>query len=96
MRSRYTAYALGDRDHLLRTWHPGTRPPTLEVDGPDAGWLGLTVLRVEAGAADDDEGLVEFEARHRGATPADAVEVMHEVSRFARRGGRWVYVDADD
>jgi len=94
MRSRYTAYVLGHGDHLMRTWHARTQPLLLRVDGPDRDWLGLTVLRVEGGGADDETGVVEFEARHRGATPADDVEVMHEVSRFARRGGRWVYVDA--
>lgn len=26
MRSRYTAFALGDAEHLLRTWHPAPVP----------------------------------------------------------------------
>ena len=26
MRSRFTAFALGDVDYLLATWHPGSRP----------------------------------------------------------------------
>ncbi|MDQ2758624.1 MAG: YchJ family metal-binding protein [Actinomycetota bacterium] len=95
MRSRYTSYVLGDRDHLLRTWHPRTRPRQLDVVGRDDGWLGLTVLGARDGGVDDETGVVEFEARHRGSDRPDDVEVMHEVSRFARRGGRWVYVDAD-
>ena len=32
MRSRYAAYASGDRDWLLATWHPSTRPAQLELD----------------------------------------------------------------
>ena len=35
MRSRFTAFALGDADYLLRTWHPDTRPESLELD-PDS------------------------------------------------------------
>ena len=32
MRSRYTAYVVGDRSYLLATWHPSTRPTRLELD----------------------------------------------------------------
>lgn len=93
MRSRYTAHVLGDGEHLLRTWHPRTRPRDVRLD-PATTWLGLDVLRVEAGGPGDETGVVEFEARLRD--PGGAVETLHEVSRFARRGGRWVYVDAVD
>ena len=37
MRSRYTAFVVGDGDHLFRTWHPSTRPDDLDV-APDPGW----------------------------------------------------------
>ena len=90
MRSRYTAYAVGDVGHLVRTWHPRTRPTDLRV--PSLEWTGLTVLATDAGGEDDDAGTVEFEARH--LVPGGGSEVLHEVSDFARRGGRWVYVDA--
>ena len=29
MRSRYTAYTLGNEDYLLSTWHPSTRPESV-------------------------------------------------------------------
>lgn len=86
MRSRYTAYVVGDADHLFRSWHPRTRPDLSDVGGLD--WLGLTILEVVGGGADDSEGVVEFVARHRGGE-------LHERSRFARRAGRWVYVDGE-
>ena len=97
MRSRYTAFATGDVDHLVRTWHPRTRPEVLAAD-PSTRWTGLTVVRTERGGPDDDEGVVEFVARFeepsagRGGASAGR---LHEVSRFARRAGRWVYVDGD-
>jgi SEC-C motif-containing protein len=90
MRSRYAAYALGRTDYVFRTWHPRTRPDDL-ASAPMT-WLGLDVLRTEDGGPDDATGVVEFVARYRGS---HGVEELHEVSRFERRGGRWVYVDGD-
>ena len=34
MRSRYSAFAVGDAGYLLRTWHPSRRPADLALD-PD-------------------------------------------------------------
>ena len=85
MRSRFSAYALGDVDHVFRTWHPATRPDDL-ASLPHVEWLGLEVLDVVEGGPADDEGIVEFRARHPGGE-------QHERSRFTRRAGRWVYLD---
>lgn len=84
MRSRYAAYAVGDLDHVFRTWHPRTRPAVLEPD-PTLTWTGLTIL----GAGPD---WVEFVAAYeRAGVPGQ----RHERSLFERRSGRWVYVDED-
>lgn len=91
MRSRYSAFATGRLDYVLRTWHPRTRPIDLPST-PEVTWLGLEVLRTVHGGAFDDIGTVEFRARFH--TPGGN-NVMHETSRFLRRAGRWVYVDAD-
>ena len=87
MRSRYSAYVLGDVDHLFRSWHPATRPDDL-AEVPPLDWRGLEVLDVVDGGPSDDHGIVEFVARHAGGT-------LHERSRFVRRAGRWVYLDGD-
>lgn len=34
MRSRYSAFTLGDVQYLRDTWHPDTRPATLTLDPP--------------------------------------------------------------
>ena len=47
MRSRYAAYAVGDLDHVFRTWHPRTRPDDLSPD-PDLTWTGLEILDASA------------------------------------------------
>ncbi|MGA8257856.1 MAG: YchJ family metal-binding protein [Nocardioides sp.] len=83
MRSRYSAYVVGDVDHVFRTWHPRTRPDDVSVD-PAVRWTRLQVLE-----ATDTE--VEFAADYElhGATYQ-----LHERSTFEQRGGRWVYVAA--
>ena len=86
MRSRYTAYSLGNdlgNDYVFRTWHPRTRPEDVTTD-PGLEWTGLRILRAE-----DD--VVEFAARY---SYGGVDRVLHETSRFEQRGGRWVYVEA--
>jgi SEC-C motif-containing protein len=90
MRSRYSAWVLDERDYLLQTWHPSTRPAALEPPPPGLRWLGL---EVRAHAAEGDSGRVEFVARSRLAGRASR---MHETSRFAREHGRWFYVDGEE
>ncbi len=91
MRSRYTAFAVGDRDYLLRSWHPGTRPRRLTLD-PAQHWVSLQVFGTEAGGLFDDTGVVEFRAIYRIAGRRG---VLSECSRFARVNGQWLYVDGD-
>lgn len=82
MRSRYAAFAVGDLDHVFRTWHPRTRPAQIEPD-PGLTWTGLQVLD-----ATGEE--VEFVASYlRDGVPGE----RRERSRFEQRAGRWVYVD---
>ena len=90
MRSRYSAYALGDKDYLLRTWHATTRPATVEFD-PGLRWAGLDILGTTGGSPFHKVGTVEFDAHYQHDGRA---EVMHENSSFAREDGNWVYVDA--
>ena len=89
MRSRYTAFVVGDVRHLTGTWHPRTRPDDLALD-PAQRWTGLDIVDVEAGAEDDEAGAVEFRARWSHGR--DRGE-LHERSRFVRRAGRWMYAD---
>jgi SEC-C motif-containing protein len=94
MRSRYSAYALaqgrgaappGMTEYLMKTWHPSTVPGDLEL-GP-MNWTGLDILQHEARG---DAGVVEFVAHHKINGRAGQ---LHEVSRFVREAGAWLYVD---
>jgi SEC-C motif domain protein len=85
MRSRYAAFANHDAAYLLATWHPSTRPATIEFEaGRD--WY---MLKIIAAAEMGDTGTVSFLARSRLAGRTWALE---EVSRFVRDKGRWYYV----
>ncbi|HRD67405.1 MAG TPA: YchJ family protein [Candidatus Competibacter sp.] len=91
MRSRYSGYVLARKDYLLRTWHASTRPEALELDDSSAiKWLGLKVVRTEAGGSDDTQGVVEFVARYKIGGKAHR---LHETSRFVREGEQWFYLD---
>jgi SEC-C motif-containing protein len=91
MRSRYDAFVRGDREYLLATWHPSTRPAQLELD-PGAKWLGLEVRARKQ--IDDTHAEVEFVARFRPSASGRA-ERLHERSRFVKENGRWFYLDGD-
>jgi SEC-C motif domain protein len=94
MRSRYSAYALlqgsgvaprGVHAYLMQTWHASTVPGELEL-GP-VRWTGLDVLDE---AISGDHGVVEFVAHHTVNGRADK---LHEISRFVREHGAWLYID---
>ncbi|UJB19073.1 MULTISPECIES: YchJ family protein [Lysobacter] len=89
MRSRYSAYVLGDADYLRASWHPDTCPAQLDFD-PAVRWLGLQVKRHRP---EGDAAVVEFVARYR--VGGGSAARLHEVSRFAQVGGRWLYVDGE-
>ena len=90
MRSRYSAYAVGDLDYVWRTWHPRTRPET--VTPSDEVWTGLEIVDTVAGGRGDDEGVVEFRAHYRRNRRSGT---LHERSRFAVRARRWFYLDGE-
>jgi SEC-C motif-containing protein len=89
MRSRYSAFVRGDRDHLLASWHPSTRPASLDLE-MGVRWLGLQVIDHRETGPDCAE--VEFVARSRPPGGGEA-QRLHERSRFVREDGRWYYLD---
>lgn len=91
MRSRFTAFALGDADYLFRTWHPRTRPADTQSDA-EVVWTSLDILDTVDGGAGDTTGIVEFAAHFReNGRPG----TMRERSSFAVRADRWFYVDGE-
>lgn len=92
MRSRYSAFVLGNATYLLHSWHASTRPATLDLKDDPTRWLGLKILAHSGGGPDEREGTVEFVARYKAGGKAGR---LHEVSRFVREEGQWYYLDGD-
>lgn len=88
MRSRYSAFVVGDAAYLLSTWACAERPRHLRFDHR-LRWTGLEIVGRTGGSAFQSDGTVEFRARYdRDGEPGE----QHENSRFVREGGRWVYL----
>ncbi|ADZ68604.1 YchJ family protein [Polymorphum gilvum] len=97
MRSRYTAYVVGDIAYLKDTLWPKFQPA---FDGlgtarwaAENRWTSLTVLAADRGEPGDREGTVLFEARYLSGA---ALHSHRELSLFRKKGGRWYYVEALD
>jgi SEC-C motif-containing protein len=91
MRSRFSAFAVRDARYLLATWHPSTRPASVDLD-PLVEWRRLRVHGATAGTEDDDAGTVDFVAHYWDSARGEYGR-QHENSRFARQGRRWFYVE---
>ena len=91
MRSRYSAFALGEENYLLASWHAKTRPSRVTLD-PEQKWIGLSIKSTEAGGAEDSKGVVEFVARYKVAGKGHRLQ---ERSRFEKIDGRWYYLEGD-
>jgi len=91
MRSRYTAFALGNVGYLADTLAADIRAEFDRIEAEstarDTKWQGLEIRAVTDGGAEDATGTVEFVARFnlRGKP-----HVHHELSTFGREQGRWV------
>lgn len=98
MRSRYSANALLARaprdlgEYLFQTWDPATRPSLAELSEPGPQWVRLQVLAASGGPF-DDAATVEFVALYRAEDGTR--QRLHELSRFRREAGRWLYIDGE-
>jgi SEC-C motif domain protein len=91
MRSRYTAYVLGELAYLRATWSEQTCPPDLDVSDTSTRWLGLDIKAHSSVDADHEE--VEFVARYKVNGRAHR---LHERSRFERnQAGHWIYMSGE-
>lgn len=106
MRSRYSAYALIHEkateptlvenliDFLVDTTHHKSRSKELASSIKESQasiqWRGLTIVNTTNGGEKDKVGKVEFIAQCLENGHADE---LHELSRFCRYQGNWVYLD---
>ncbi|MEU8267345.1 YchJ family metal-binding protein [Sphaerisporangium sp. NPDC049002] len=92
MRSRFSAFGVGDKAYLLRTWHPSDRPTRVGFE-KGLRWVRLEILDSTGGSPFHTEGTVRFRAHYvdRGR-PGH----MEENSHFTRLDGHWVYTGATE
>ncbi len=89
MRSRYAAYVLGLEDYLLQTWHPDTRPASLDLAGDtQTKWLGLEIKCSRTNGTAN--AIVEFVARYKVDGKAHR---LHEMSSFIQIDSKWYYLN---
>jgi SEC-C motif-containing protein len=94
MRSRYSAYVVGDIDYLKASLAPAERhdfdPEQAKSWSKDSKWLGLTIHSVKGGGEADATGQVEFTAsfEYQGAK-----QDHKERAEFQRIDGVWHYTD---
>lgn len=94
MRSRYTAFAVGELDYIEKTHHESTRSE-LDMEGvkswaTNSEWIGLEIREVEGGLEKDTLGKVEFKCRFNFN---DQEQVHHELSTFKKENNEWFFVD---
>lgn len=96
MRSRYTAFAMANIDYLMRSHHSATRPEkeskNIQKWAKSVEWMGLVILKTEAGETKDEIGYVEFRALY---IEAGKMQQIHEKSFFQRDNRKWVYVSGE-
>jgi SEC-C motif domain protein len=94
MRSRYSAYALGQVDYLLATTLPaqqsGLDREAIRAWSLQSTWLGLEVEQSEVLGGKPEHAFVTFTARWHD----DAGEHSHrERSAFVQHDGYWFFID---
>lgn len=101
MRSRYSAYVMGNIDYIIATMHPESQ----HLQGNQAEWraglhyfaentdfVGLEILDSERSLDDLDTGWVTFHAILKN----DGEDTSYvERSLFKKLDGRWLYLHAD-
>lgn len=94
MRSRYSAYVLGDIDYLLQTTLPaqqaGLDRAAMQAWSLQSTWLGLTVEKTELPAERPAHAFVTFSAHWRDGS---GEHVHRERSAFVRCDDRWYFID---
>jgi SEC-C motif domain protein len=96
MRSRYTAFTLGDFDYVEKTITEHAAQSfnrqDIELSMPETQWLGLDVRSTGGGEPGADSGTVTFAFRYR-FRGREMTQV--EKATFHRSDGVWRYHDSE-
>lgn len=94
MRSRYSAYVLGDVDYLRDTTLPAQQAAldleAIRAWSTQSTWLGLEVESAELIGGQPEHAFVSFTARWHDV---HGEHTHHERSAFVQHAGRWYFID---
>ncbi len=97
MRSRYTAFVMGNGNYLIRSHHSTTRPSkdknAIVNWAKSVNWIRLEVIDRSKGGVKDSEGTVTFNAYF---FENGKVELIHEKSAFVKEKEQWMYLGLAD
>ncbi|MGY6647647.1 YchJ family protein [Wenyingzhuangia sp. IMCC45574] len=92
MKSRYTAYVMGNIEFLMLSHHSSTRPVDEKREiaawAKSVAWIKLEII--EASSVNKEEGFVTFRAYF---FEKKLQEEIYETSRFVKENGHWTYID---
>ena len=94
LRARYTAHVKQEIDFIFDTTHP-TQRSGLNRDqvadwSKNSEWLGLEIVDIQDGLADDETGTVEFVARFKERSK---IQEHREIAEFRKKSGQWLFFD---
>jgi len=89
MRSRYSAYILKNGDYVIQTWHPSTRPESLDLENDSTQWKGLKIIS----AADNNVNFVAYFTQD--TLNKEKNYALTENSHFIKEEN-WFYLDGED
>jgi SEC-C motif-containing protein len=95
MRSRYTAYVKHEIDYIVATCDNSDKKTQIDYNqtkkwAEESQWLGLEIVRTEAGTENDKRGVVDFIATFRNSKGVK--EEHHEIAEFEKINGKWLYI----
>lgn len=88
MRSRFSAFALQLESYLLSSWHPLTRPTSIQLE-PDTHWKRLELIQANN---DQQQGKVHFKAYYQ---EQGQWHLLEETSKFIFENNHWFYHSGD-
>lgn len=95
MRSRYTAYTIGNIDYIINTTtkekQKDLNKKELEDWAKNLQWLSLEILEAKEPLLIETQGKVEFIAKY---SYGETVHNHHELSTFKKVNGKWFFDDA--
>lgn len=96
LRSRYSAYTLGELDYIYDTIHPEQKAQhdkkATKKWSEESSWLGFEILDINKGLKEDEEGVIEFKVKYR-----QKLETIthHEMAVFKKEEDRWYFFDGE-